>query len=245
MPVEPVAPLVAAPPPAPTAPRSTGYGSRRVPAALVLVLAPVLAVVTFAGGAFVERAGVLGGPAIEQPSGAPAGAGSSDELALIEQAWTTIHGNYVDPKGLDDEAMAHAAIRGMTEAVGDEGHTEFMTADEAKAIDQSLSGQFVGIGVQVAEGDEGGITISNVFPNTPAEEAGLQRGDHIVAVDGKTTEGETLDQTVVPGPRARGRGGDADHRPRRQGRLRRHDHAPRVRPAARELGDGARARRSR
>jgi carboxyl-terminal processing protease len=217
-PLEPAAPVVVAPPPAPAAPRSSGYGARRVPAALVLVLAPVLAVVTFAGGAFVERAGVLGGPAIEQPTGAPTGSGSSDELALIEQAWTTIHDNYVDPKGLDDEAMAHAAIRGLTEAVGDEGHTEFMTAEEAKAIDQSLSGQFVGIGVQVAESDAGGITISNVFPNTPAEEAGLQRGDHIVAVDGKTTEGESLDETVsrVRGPEGEavtltiGRAGKAD-----------------------------------
>ena len=82
------------------------------------------------------------------------------------------------------------------------------------------------------------ITIRNVFPNTPAEEAGLQRGDQIVAVDGETTEGETLDETVsrVRGPE--GEDGDPDDRPRRQGRLRRHDHPPRVRPAARELGDG-------
>ena len=76
------------------------------------------------------------------------------------------------------------------------------------------------------------------FPNTPAEEAGLQRGDQIVAVDGETTEGETVDEIVsrVRGPG--GRAGHADDRPRRRGRLRRHDHPPRVRPAARELGDG-------
>jgi carboxyl-terminal processing protease len=99
--------------------------------------------------------------------------------------------------------MAYAAIRAMTDAVGDEGHTEFMTAEESKAVDQSLSGQFVGIGVQVAEDDSGGgIHISNVFPNTPAEAAGLLRGDHILAVDGTTTKGESLDETVsrVRGP---------------------------------------------
>ena len=44
--------------------------------------------------------------------------------------------------------------------------------------------------------------IGAVIPNTPAEEAGLLRGDRILAVDGKTTEGETVDQTVarVRGP---------------------------------------------
>jgi carboxyl-terminal processing protease len=192
------------PPAAPPAVRPGTSGGPRVPAALVLVLAPVLAVAMFAGGVFVERTGALGAPADSPapPSGAPS-AGSQTELALIEQAWNDIQDNYVDAKNLDDQKLAYAAIRAMTDAVGDEGHTEFMTAEESKAVDQSLSGQFVGIGVQVAEDDNGGgIRISNVFPNTPAEAAGLLRGDHILAVDGTTTKGETLDETVsrVRGP---------------------------------------------
>ena len=48
--------------------------------------------------------------------------------------------------------------------MGDEGHTSFMTAEEAKAADQSLSGSFVGIGVQVSEDDASNITIGTVFP---------------------------------------------------------------------------------
>jgi carboxyl-terminal processing protease len=167
------------------------------------VLAPVLAVAMFAGGVFMERTGVLGAPAsTPAASGAPS-ADADKELALIDQAWNDLQGNYVDAKNLDDQKLAYAAIKAMTDAVGDSGHTEFMTAEEAKAVDQSLSGQFVGIGVQVAADDAGtGVTISNVFPNTPAETAGLQRGDHILAVDGTTTKGETLDQTVsrVRGP---------------------------------------------
>jgi carboxyl-terminal processing protease len=77
-----------------------------------------------------------------------------------------------------------------------------MTAEEAAAADRSLSGSFVGIGVQVSEGDDGATVISGVFPGTPAEEAGLRRGDRITAVDGRTTEGETVDETVsrVRGP---------------------------------------------
>jgi carboxyl-terminal processing protease len=199
------APAADGPPAAPPVVRH-GSAGPRVPAALVLVIAPVLAVAMFAGGVFVERTGVLGAPASEAPPPTGSSAPSADaqtELALIEQAWNDIQDNYVDAKNLDDQKMAYAAIRAMTDAVGDEGHTEFMTAEESKAVDQSLSGQFVGIGVQVAEDDSGGgIHISNVFPNTPAEAAGLLRGDHILAVDGTTTKGESLDETVsrVRGP---------------------------------------------
>src|SRR3954454_21694587 len=180
-----VAPDPAAVPPPPTAQtapvaRSGGYGAPRVPAALLLVLAPVLAVAMFAGGVFVERSRALRAPpATPAPTGAPS-ADADKELGLIDEAWKDIQGNYVDAKDLDNQKLAYAAIRAMTEAVGDEGHTEFMTAEESKAVDQSLSGQFVGIGVQVAADDAGdAVTISNVFPNTPAEAAGLQRGDKI------------------------------------------------------------------
>jgi carboxyl-terminal processing protease len=185
------------PGPAPwsAAPRARGGGTRWIAAAL----APILAVVLFAGGAAAERAGVLGAPTT--PVATPAPSGGDPELALIEEAWRAIHDNYVDSRNLDDQELAYGAIRGMTEAVGDEGHTTFLTAEEAKAVDQSLSGTFVGIGVQVSD-DTSEIVIGSVFPGTPAEEADLRRGDRIVAVDGRTTEGETIDEVVswVRGP---------------------------------------------
>lgn len=182
--------------------RATSPG-RRFPGALVMVLAPVLAIAMFAGGVLAERSGVLAGQALPAAAAAsPVATGPDARLDLVEEAWRTIHENYVDPEGLDDEALAYAAIRALADAVGDEGHTTFMTASEAKASDQSLSGSFVGIGVQVSEDDEGSIIVSAVIPRTPAEEAGVRRGDHILAVDGATTEGETVDETVtrVRGP---------------------------------------------
>ena len=157
------------PPPAPSAggqgPRTNGY-SRWV----VGVLAPVLAVVVFAGGVAVGNTGLAGGVAANgSPTGSGAGAG---DLALIEEAWRAIQDNYVDAKHLNDRDLAYGAIRGLTEAVGDEGHTSFMTADEAKAVDQSLSGTFVGIGVQLDDDETKGAIIRSVIPGTPAEEAG-------------------------------------------------------------------------
>jgi carboxyl-terminal processing protease len=175
--------------------RSGGYGRW-----LVVVLVPVLAIVTFAGGVAAGRTGFFGSETAVQATATPA-TGNAD-LDLIAQAWHTIHDNYVDAAHLDDRELAYGAIRGMTEAVGDEGHTTFLTADEAKAVDQSLSGSFVGIGVQVNDDDDKGPVISSVIPNTPAEESHLQRGDRILAVDGWSTKDQAIDEVIsrVRGP---------------------------------------------
>jgi carboxyl-terminal processing protease len=194
-------PLV--PPPAPPPLKQAGFGGRRVPGILVLVLAPVLAIVMFAAGIAVgSSGGTLGQGPLQAGTATPRPSGTPADAALIDEAWRVIHDNYVDPGSLDDQELAYGAISGLTDAVGDDGHTSFMTAEEAKASDESLSGTFVGIGVQVSQADDGGIEISTVFPNTPAEEAGLRRGDRILAVDGTTTKGETVNQTVtrVRGP---------------------------------------------
>ncbi len=217
------APVVAAPPtlspPAQPPPAPPASRPRRISDLLVVVLVPILAVAMFVAGVFVDRSGVLGEPGLTVAATAsPAVSGPNAELDLITEAWRTIHDNYVDPKSLDDQALAYAAIGALADAVGDEGHTTFMTAAEAKATDQSLSGSFVGIGVQVSEDDAGSVIVNAVIPGTPAEEAGLRRGDQILAVDGTTTKGETVDQAVtrVRGPEGEpvtltiGRSGAAD-----------------------------------
>ena len=190
------APATPPPPPPPAGPPSRGGMAKRW---LAVILVPVLAVGLFYGGAVADRAGLLG--AAQAVATTPAPSGASADLALIEQAWNDIQDNYVDAKDLDNRALAYAAITGIANAVGDSGHTSFLTADEAKSVDQSLSGQFVGIGVQVS-GQANDVVIGNVIPGTPAEAAGLRRGDQIVAVDGKSTQGETLDEVVarVRGP---------------------------------------------
>jgi carboxyl-terminal processing protease len=196
------------PPPPRLRPQVVNAG---VPKILVAVLAPVLAVVMFAGGLAVGQSGAIG-PGVGMPgtgagaSGAPAPSSSltpDQELALVDQAWHDIQSNYVDAQDLDNQKLAYAAIQGIVTAVGDSGHTSFMTAAEAKAMDQSLSGTFVGIGVEIAPDDgKGGVVVGQVFPNTPALEAGLKRGDRIIAVNGTSTSGQTQDQIIqsIRGP---------------------------------------------
>ncbi len=210
------------PPPRPPRSRLSGMGA---------IVAPLLVVVAFLGGITLDRAGLLpGSPALPASTAAPTDTpaatidpnatpgptlapGESPRatlpptvtgLDLIEEAWTKLHDNYVDAVNLDDRAMAYAAIRAMTEAVGDEGHTMFLTPEELKAMDASLSGEFVGIGVEIDTRD-GLFRIADVFPGTPAQEGGLKRGDLIVAADGVLLEGLSEEESFS---RVRGREGD-------------------------------------
>jgi carboxyl-terminal processing protease len=84
----------------------------------------------------------------------------------------------------------------MTQAVGDTGHTDFMTPEEREQRNQSLSGSYVGIGVRIDPTEDGLPRIVGVFPESPAEAAGLQVGDVITAVDGSPTTGKTIDEVA-------------------------------------------------
>ena len=56
---------------------------------------------------------------------------------------------------LDDRELIHGAIEGMTQAVGDTGHTDFMTPEEREARNDALSGSYVGIGVRIDLTEDG------------------------------------------------------------------------------------------
>jgi carboxyl-terminal processing protease len=181
--------------------RARGTLLRRVVLALALV-------VTFGAGVAVGQIGLWSnGSSGAVASGEPGSAAASgDEFALIREAWDVIHKNYVDADGLDDQELAYGAIDGLTDAVGDTGHTTFMTPEERAARNDSLSGSYVGIGAEVDTTPEGLPLIVGVFRGSPADEAGLKAGDVVLAVDGKTTVGEDLDSVIG---RVRGEAGTA------------------------------------
>jgi carboxyl-terminal processing protease len=134
-----------------------------------------------------------------RPTAAP-GTPKAD-FGLAQEAWDILFREYVDRGSLDPTALERGAVRGMVEAVGDTGHTMYLSPDELQRRNDGLSGEFVGIGVVVDERD-GYVQVLRVLPDSPALRGGVVAGDRIVAVDGQTAVGKTVEEVarVIRGP---------------------------------------------
>lgn len=130
-------------------------------------------------------------------SQSPAGmSGDSQEgVELYAEALDLVQDEYVDQGALDTEAQTRAAIRGMIESLGDKGHTRLLTPGEAERNEESISGRYVGVGVQIEE-RTGEAVVSAPIDGSPAERAGVESGDVIVAVDGESVENVELSEVA-------------------------------------------------
>ena len=122
-------------------------------------------------------------------------------VALYAEALDTVRNNYVDQRDIDPKKETYGAIEGMLETLGDDGHTRFLTPEERKQNDQSLSGTYVGIGVQLEE-KNGEVVVAAPIDGSPAEKAGISSDDVVVAVDGESVRGDDVSEVVrkVKGP---------------------------------------------
>jgi carboxyl-terminal processing protease len=136
-------------------------------------------------------------------SQSPATLGEEDResLALYAEALDTVRENYVDQKSIDPKKETYGAIEGMLDTLGDDGHTRFLTPEERDQNDQSLSGTYVGIGVQLEE-KNGEVVVAAPIDGSPAEEAGIGSDDVLLAVDGESIRGDEVSEVVekVKGP---------------------------------------------
>jgi carboxyl-terminal processing protease len=95
---------------------------------------------------------------------------------------------------ISPEKLKYAGMAGMFSALGDP-HTNFLERDEADSLKLETRGDFVGIGARLS-GDPAGARVAVVFKNSPADRAGVQAGDTIVEVDGKSTAGMDTNDIV-------------------------------------------------
>jgi len=142
--------------------------------------------------------GVTGGVVLDRQvldvsAAAPASAGL--DLQLIQDAWQTIQQRYVDRSALQSQSLTYGAISGMVDALGDSGHSRFLSPDLLKAEHNSLNGQFEGIGAEIQETD-GQAVIVAPFDNSPAQLAGLLPNDVILKVNGEDVSELPLFQVI-------------------------------------------------
>lgn len=79
---------------------------------------------------------------------------------------------------------------------GLDSYSSFLTPDQLRDVYSQIEGNFVGLGVEL-KADRGALLIVRVIPGSPAEQAGIQDGDRIVAVDGKATTDLSTDDAAA------------------------------------------------
>ena len=123
------------------------------------------------------------------------------DYSLIKQAWNTIDKVYVDRSAVNQQSLTYGAISGMVTALGDTGHSTFLTPEMVKSEHNFTQGQFEGIGA-LLEMKDGRPTIVAPFDGSPAQKAGVKPGDVILKVNGNDISGQSLTEIVsqVSGP---------------------------------------------
>ncbi len=114
---------------------------------------------------------------------------AEDREKLFEpfwEAWDIVKTQYVE-QPVNEVEMMRGAIRGMLASLGDE-HTSYMDPDQYRQQSAPLQGEYEGIGAWVdITGDY--LKIIAAMPGSPAEDAGLQPDDLVIAVDGEDMTG--------------------------------------------------------
>ncbi|HEU4878695.1 MAG TPA: PDZ domain-containing protein, partial [Gemmatimonadaceae bacterium] len=142
-----------------------GIRSRTISVGLLLVFSLV------AGGWLLER-GTRSGPVTTK----------AEAARLFDEVFTHVYRNYVDSIGAP--SMYRMAVDGMLYELEDP-YTSLLAPDKLGTFKEATSGNYAGIGIQVDVRD-GWIVVIAPTPGSPAERAGVQPGDHIIEVDGRS-----------------------------------------------------------
>ena len=118
---------------------------------------------------------------------------ATSELREVINAYDTIMSEYYDE--VDKQELINAAINGMMGCLKDP-YTEFYDAKETKEFNDSLKGNYTGIGVEIKLDENKNVKINRVFDESPASKAGLKAGDLIISIDGVSTKNKSLDEVA-------------------------------------------------
>lgn len=118
-----------------------------------------------------------------------------DEISKFDKLFVVKNNidTFYDGK-IDETAMIDAAIKGMTNSLGDP-YTVYMDKEEYEKFNGETSGTYVGIGIQLDVKDNK-IVVVAPFDGSPAKDAGIVSGDIIEKVDGKKVDGKKLTEAI-------------------------------------------------
>jgi carboxyl-terminal processing protease len=140
----------------------------------------LVSVMSFLSGGWLLQRGVASGGNVYQ------------QARLFDEVLNHVSNFYVD--SIPETDLYQKATTGMLEQLKDP-YTVLLAGEDFRALTEQTSGNYAGLGIQI-DVRNGWITVVAPLPETPAERAGIETGDQIVEVDGKSTEGWTSEQAL-------------------------------------------------
>ncbi|MHB8879445.1 MAG: S41 family peptidase, partial [Myxococcaceae bacterium] len=113
------------------------------------------------------------------------------QLELFARVLSYVENNYVEP--VDDQQLMYGAIKGMLETL--DPHTVFMPPEVFKEMKIDTSGEFGGLGIEIAKKNDV-ITVVAPIDDTPAARAGIRPGDQILQIDDELTKSMDLGRAI-------------------------------------------------
>ena len=113
------------------------------------------------------------------------------KLKVLADVFSIVERNYVEPVKANN--LINGAINGMLETL--DPHSNYMAPEVYKEMQTETRGSFGGIGFEITIRDKV-LTVVAPIEDTPASRAGIQSGDMILRIDGKSTKDMTLMEAV-------------------------------------------------
>ncbi|HEY8164647.1 MAG TPA: S41 family peptidase [Gemmatimonadaceae bacterium] len=151
------------------------------PQSRTLTVAAVLVASLAMGGWLIER-GTHSGPSTP-----------AEAARLFDDVFVHVYRNYVDSVGAG--MLYRKAVDGMLYELGDP-YTALLAPDKFGRLTETTSGNYAGVGIQTDLRD-GWLVVIAPVAGSPAERAGIEPGDRIIEIDGRSAHGWTLEEATA------------------------------------------------
>jgi carboxyl-terminal processing protease len=115
-----------------------------------------------------------------------------EELRQLADVYGLIKSDYVEQ--VDDKKLLTEAISGMVASL--DPHSAYLDKKAYAELREGSQGKFVGLGIEIAQSDDGYIKIVSPIEDSPAYRAGIKAGDLITRLDATPLKGMSLDESV-------------------------------------------------
>jgi len=115
-----------------------------------------------------------------------------DSLRQLASVYSLIKSDYVEP--VEDRKLLTHAMSGMVDAL--DPHSAYLDQKAYRELREGTEGKFVGLGIEIGQGDDGTIKIVAPIEDSPAWRAGIKPGDLIARIDGAPVKEMALDDAI-------------------------------------------------